>query len=296
MQGRWTEHSFSLEARSHEWQDYLAASGTRWCASCATATCSPTPRRRQLLFYSIGGAQGDAFFGVPEYVVFPTMLTGPAFFTSVLEGGFHDYPSFERTYHQLRDLLAFVGASLGLVWIKQLDAVLAAANAIGERLDRQMRRGWPNNPDAPLKLREALVALLVHLYRWQSDAAKTARPPNPPPDGARTLAHAAEALALLKDFFRALGGALQTDEEELERHLDAASRREIYADTFVASVAKMAEDPEKEKRTTKARHVRASPSAPTGGVKPRRSRRTRRPCSWRTASPTRGWARRSRRG
>ena len=216
--------------------------------------------------------QVDAFFGVPEYIIFPTMLTGPVFFTPVLEGGFHDFPSFERTYHQLRDLLCFVAATLGLVWVKQLDAILEAVNAIGEALNRQMLRGWPNTPDAPVKLREALVDLLVQLYRWQGHAAATAEPPNP--GGEKTMEFAAETLEVLREFFRALGVALQVDDRELERHLDPASREEIYEDTFIAPATKL---DDLEKRKTRSTCNRYTFSRKTGAAQkveeevPRRS-------------------------
>ena len=38
-----------------------------------------------------------------EYIIFPTMLTGPVFCTKVLQSSYHDYPSFQRTYAQVRD-------------------------------------------------------------------------------------------------------------------------------------------------------------------------------------------------
>ena len=70
---------------------------------------------KELLFNSLGGEQCVAFFGVPEYIIFPTMLTGPVFCTKVLTNSYHDYPSFERTHAQTRDLLCFLAAALGMV-------------------------------------------------------------------------------------------------------------------------------------------------------------------------------------
>ena len=147
--------------------------------------------------------------------------------------------------------------------MKQLDAILEAVNAIGEALNRQMLRGWPNTPDAPVKLREALVDLLVQLYRWQGHAAATAEPPNPPADGEKTMAFAAETLEVLREFFRALGVALQVDDRELERHLDPASREEIYEDTFIAPATKL---DDLEKRKTRSTCNRYTFSRKTGAA------------------------------
>ena len=86
VHGRWTEHEFSLEARSHEWQDF-ACVWNEIVRELRHGDLLSNAEKKELLFYSLGRGQVDAFFGV-EYIIFPTMLTGPVFFTPVLEGGF----------------------------------------------------------------------------------------------------------------------------------------------------------------------------------------------------------------
>eukprot|EP00966_Prymnesium_polylepis_P262169 6055980-Prymnesium_polylepis.1 len=49
----------------------------------------------------MSGQQVASFFGVPEYVVFPTILTGPVACKKGIEEGSAGYPFFDRTLAQV---------------------------------------------------------------------------------------------------------------------------------------------------------------------------------------------------
>ena len=245
LPGEWRQKPFSVEARSREWQSF-ACVWNEIVRDLRHGDFLSNSERKELLFYSLGGEQCERFFGVPEYVIFPTMLTGPVFHTTVLKGGFHDFPSFERTYEQLRDLLLYMGANLGMISQTQLPSVLKACNQIGERLARKMRHGWPDDADAPLKLRDAMVDLLVHLYGWQAQSAEAAKVIDAATVAtargfadvaaavkavdeakAHSEANAAHALTLVVVLLRALGSALAlapAEAAELESLLDMDAR------------------------------------------------------------------------
>ena len=169
------------------------------------------------------------------------MLTGPVFQTKVLLSSYHDFPSFDRTYQQLRDLLCFIAAALGLIHPAQIGEVLSLCNTIGKLLDKQMRQGWQSDANAPLKLRDALMDVLAHLLSWQAAASNAAEkqqeqqrkrqgPPAvfvPPP--AVSTEPAAGALRLIRKLFHALGTALSdVDEGELDEYLDMQARKAHY--------------------------------------------------------------------
>ena len=63
---------------------------------------------------------------------FPTMISSPVFVEKVLKDASHDYPSFERTLTQLRDLVCFVLAVLGLVHESQMQEIMQLMDCIGE--------------------------------------------------------------------------------------------------------------------------------------------------------------------
>jgi hypothetical protein len=221
----WMGIPFSIEARSCEWRNFAVVWNEIVC-DLRRCDLVSNVEKKELLFYSLGGRQCEVFFGVAEYVIFPTMLTGPVFCTKVLLSSYHDFPSFERTYQQLRDLLCFVAAALGILHSSQLAEVLAASNGIGKLLDEQMRQAWQADVNAPLKLRDALGDLLAGLLTWQAVAADVGESST---SHASVTESAAETLRLLARVFRTLGAALCVDEHELNDHLDVEARAAHFA-------------------------------------------------------------------
>ena len=224
----WTTLPFSIEARSREWQSF-AMVWNEIVRDLRGGDFLSNAEVKELLFNSIGGEQVEAFFGVPEYVIFPTMLTGPVFCTKVLQSSYHDFPSFERTYSQLRDLLVFIATSLGMVHAEQLTLILSACNEIGKLLDKQMRTGWQLDANAPLKLRDALSDVLIQLISWQQSAAAQNVLKTPDAQASNEVA-AEETLGLVRQLFLTLGTALCVDETELNDYLDMDTRAAHYAE------------------------------------------------------------------
>jgi hypothetical protein len=190
----------------------------------------------------ISPLQVERFFGVPEYLIFPTMISSPVFTDKVLQDGAYEYPSFKRTYIQLRDLLIFLAATLGLVAGAQLSAILTATEDLGELLGRQLRRAWPRDRRAPIQIRDALLALINHLAGWQLGAALDRRlaqsnghSSDHSCDPLRARASdasykaARKTLVLMQRLLHTVGNILQVEPSRLSEHLEMQSRAELWA-------------------------------------------------------------------
>ena len=136
---------WSVEARSAEWQCFarawnemvLQVTGLH-CHHHLHLHLSPPPsplqlrfndnlsneERDELLFPLLSGRDCEAFFDVPEYVIFPTMLTAPALAPSAWQHGKRAYASFERSLLQMRDLVVWLLVQLGIVTMDQKMHVL----------------------------------------------------------------------------------------------------------------------------------------------------------------------------
>ena len=111
---------WSVEARSAEWQCFARA----WNEMVLQLRFNDNEERDELLFPLLSGRDCEAFFDVPEYVIFPTMLTAPALAPSAWQHGKRAYASFERSLLQMRDLVVWLLVQLGIVTMDEKMHVL----------------------------------------------------------------------------------------------------------------------------------------------------------------------------
>ena len=70
--------------------------------------------RDELLFRVLSGPHIEAFFGVPEYIVFPTMLTSPVFDSKSWGTGLKSFTPALPSLYQTCDLVCWLIVTLGL--------------------------------------------------------------------------------------------------------------------------------------------------------------------------------------
>ena len=251
VQGAWTSKPFSMEARSREWQTF-ACVWNQIVIDLRRSDHLSNAEKKELLFYSLGGKHCESVFGVAEYVIFPTMISSPVFVEKMLKGASHDYPSFERTLAQLRDLLCWAGAVLGMIHESQMVEVVKLMDELGGLLEKQLHKAWPQDAGAPLKMRNAFVDLLDHLAIWQDTmaaeehaASGSFRCASP-----ASIEAATETLRLLQRLFEAIGLSLGVDRVMLHRHVDLEERKKLFArmQPKFSSAAKMVEPEERKPR------------------------------------------------
>ena len=165
----------------------------------------------------------QAFFGVAEYVIFPTMLTSPVFCTKMLLEGKSEYPSFERTVEQMRDLLCYVCALLGMLHSSLLTDVVDALNDVGDMLRTEMEHIWRQDTEAPVKMRAALMKLLEHLLNWQSRANEDWRR-----HGRSHATDASVTLKLIQGVFQWVAVSTGLKPEDFERFSNLESRAQSF--------------------------------------------------------------------
>ena len=118
----------ALEPRSVEWQ--------RWARMWNTIVRSLRARdllsnaeRDELLFFSLREAKHVAFFGCPEYLVFPAMLASPLFYAKLWHRRLLGlYPHTLRAALQTRDLAVFLLVTLDVVPASQKTTMCAVVN------------------------------------------------------------------------------------------------------------------------------------------------------------------------
>ena len=118
----------ALEPRSVEWQ--------RWARMWNTIVRSLRARdllsnaeRDELLFFSLREIEHVAFFGCPEYLVFPAMLASPLFYAKLWHRRLLGlYPHTLRSALQTRDLAVFLLVTLDVVPASQKATMCAVVN------------------------------------------------------------------------------------------------------------------------------------------------------------------------
>ena len=173
--------NFAVEPRTRQWQFFDGA----WNDAQRTLRASDLISDSELddlLFRFIGGREAcEDFFGVPEYVIYPTMVSSTVFTTQVVRGQYStSYPSFSRTLRQARDLGVWLRRrQLGLVErsVRQELLLTLTKLAVHEaHLRRTRRRGDAGGFSS--KLRGALTQLLTVLRDFHvqlSDGAEEPR-------------------------------------------------------------------------------------------------------------------------
>ena len=156
---------WSVEARSAEWQCWGVAWNELVCSLRYNDQISNT-ERDELLFGFVTGTDVEDFFGVPEYVLFPTMLTSPVFTATVWQQGKRAYPSFERTMLQARDLLVWLCVKLGLIAMEQRQELMVVLTGLAD-IQSRMAKTERSGASEVLRLRSSVVALIEHLQAVQ---------------------------------------------------------------------------------------------------------------------------------
>jgi len=145
-----------------------------------------TPCPPLQVFSFVEGADCEEFFGTPEYVLFPTMLTSPVFTATVWQHGKRAYPSFERTLLQTRDLMVWLCVKLGLIEMEDRHELMEVMTGLAN-LQARMVKSKRSGAAELLRMRSSVVALVEHLQAVQ-------KAPLPLP-GSATEAELAEGIA-----------------------------------------------------------------------------------------------------
>jgi len=110
-----SDDGFSIEACSQEWQVFAYA-WNHILRDLRSSDLLSNNEFEDLKFNFLSGPKQQSIFGVTEYVIFPVMLTSPALCSAAVSGSLlHNYPSFQRTLLQLRDLLCWLLLQLGML-------------------------------------------------------------------------------------------------------------------------------------------------------------------------------------
>ena len=134
-----------------------------------------------MLFRFIGGREAcEDFFGVPEYVIYPTMVSSTVFTTQVVRGQYStSYPSFSRTLRQARDLGVWLLCQLGLVERSVRQELLQTLTklAVHEAHLRRMRRRGDAGGLSPRAARSRSFSLSSATSTSSSPTAPRSPPP-----------------------------------------------------------------------------------------------------------------------
>ncbi|KAL3933773.1 MAG: hypothetical protein SGPRY_000137 [Prymnesium sp.] len=147
----------SVEARSAQWQRW-ARVWNEIVRNLRERDLLSNLERDELLFFMLREPEHAAFFGTPEYIVFPSMMTAPVFYTSLWRHGL-----------SVRDLLAWLLISLGLVEEGKRATLVATLAGLAKQTARLMS-SWKSTDVVQLvAVRNHLISLLVLLQRISSD-------------------------------------------------------------------------------------------------------------------------------
>ncbi|KAL3933695.1 MAG: hypothetical protein SGPRY_000170 [Prymnesium sp.] len=181
----------SVEARSAQWQRW-ARVWNELVRNLRARDLLSDLEQDELLFFVLREPEHVNFFGTPEYLVFPSMLTAPVFYTPLWRHGLSvNYPHSQRTLlqvrfqpfpelacrqeesfescAQMRDLIAWLLVSLGLVDEKKKYSLLATLAGLTRHTARLMSTWKQNDVTRLLTLRNNLASLLVQLLQLSSD-------------------------------------------------------------------------------------------------------------------------------
>ena len=162
-----------VEARTLEWQSYARA----WNAiviALRDADQLSNVERSELLFGHITGDDASKFFGVPEYVIFPTFVTSPVLTAGAIplqararawqfgSTQFAD-PAVTRTLIQTRDLLLFLAVKIGVVSHESREAAMVAMDNLAA-LEAKHLMQRPGAVDRVQRMAKA-VASFIKLVR-----------------------------------------------------------------------------------------------------------------------------------
>ena len=169
------DDNFAFEPRSRQWQ-YFGRAWNEIVISLRDGDLLSDAEVANLCFRFLAD---EPVFGVPEYVVYPSMLTSPVFTLLVARGVFGtSYPSFARTLRQTRDLTVWLLVTLGAVRMgerQQLVTTLSELAYAEAKLRARRRRG---DPGGLLHLRTAVVELLqavLHAHEAAVEASESER-------------------------------------------------------------------------------------------------------------------------
>ena len=151
------DDNFAFEPRSRQWQ-YFGRAWNEIVISLRDGDLLSDAEVTNLCFRFLAD---EPTFGVPEYVIYPSMLTSPVFTLLVARGVFRtSYPSFARTLRQTRDLTVWLLVTLGAVRMGERQQLVSALSELAyteAKLRARRRRG---DPGGLLHLRTAVVELL----------------------------------------------------------------------------------------------------------------------------------------
>jgi len=165
------DDNFAFEPRSRQWQ-YFGRAWNEIVISLRDGDLLSDAEVTNLCFRFLAD---ETTFGVPEYVIYPSMLSSPVFTLLVARGVFRtSYPSFARTLRQTRDLTVWLLITLGAVRVGERQQLVSALSELAyteAKLRARRRRG---DAGGLLHLRTAVVELLqavLHAHKAAVEAS-----------------------------------------------------------------------------------------------------------------------------
>ena len=188
-----------VEARSHQWQ-LFARSWNEIVISLRGCDLLTHAEHDEMLFASLRGTgheQGaQSFFNVPEYLIFPTMISSPVFDSKAWKGSLMSFPMAAPALRQACDLLCWLLVALGLTHWQHREQLRDVLHELASLAQQALARE-PNVISSLLALRSSLAILCSYLcdLAHELNASHEAVPNQNSAAGATTADSAATAAA-----------------------------------------------------------------------------------------------------
>ena len=124
--------------------------------------------RNELLFFALEGEQCESFFGVPEYVIFPTMLSSPVFDSKSWEQNLAHFPAALPALQQTCDLVVWLLECIGLTHESDRLEVRSVIVELARLTGRAIRHAPAGAIPRLIALRATLAALCTDLLELAS--------------------------------------------------------------------------------------------------------------------------------
>ena len=209
MSGPNAPAAFLHEARSIEWQRWARA-WNEIVYSLRARDQMSNAERDDLLFVSLSRPEHRSFFGVPEYLIFPSMMSAPVFYSRLWHRGLsHMYPHTTRVVLQTRDLTCWLLVALGITSEDQKAELLDVSTHLLEHAASMLRTRNTLLVQLLKEFRQRAVDAISELSKWRKELMDPTYPEGDAKSDAGTassffVVRFEEALSAALDAFKAL--------------------------------------------------------------------------------------------
>ena len=237
-----------VEARSHQWQ-LFARSWNEIVISLRGCDLLTHAEHDEMLFASLRGTGHEqacgkgaqSFFNVPEYLIFPTMISSPVFDSKAWKGSLMSFPMAAPALRQACDLLCWLLVALGLTRWQHREQLRDVLHELASLTQQALARE-PNVISSLLALRSSLAILCSYLcdLAHELNASNEAVPNQNAAAGANTADTAATAAAAATTATVAATATAAATAADADADADAnanANANAAAADTDAAAAA-----------------------------------------------------------